>query len=169
MVSDPPGLPIIFEEVTCQVGAWVSVLLGMHTWGRREEEKSGTDQPASQAAHSFTSPLPSPCTRVCLSLQESPCIMAQMAKTNPGFAAQVLQAYNDQFYVFDSWTAVNAATGAAKTVKTNLYEDVADADYTVKANFKPLKVGRRGAVLCSLSLVSGGVTGWAINQPPLTE
>lgn len=43
-------------------------------------------------------------------------------------------------YVFDSWTATNAATGKSKTVKTNLYEDVADADYTVKANFKPLKV-----------------------------
>jgi hypothetical protein len=42
--------------------------------------------------------------------------------------------------VFDSWTATNAATGASKVVKTNLYEDVADADYTVKALFKPLKV-----------------------------
>ena len=29
-------------------------------------------------------------------LQQSPCILAQMAQTNPGFAAQVVQAYNDQ-------------------------------------------------------------------------
>lgn len=45
-----------------------------------------------------------------------------------------------QVYVFDSWTATNAGTGKSHTVKTNLYEDVADADYTVKAQYKPLKV-----------------------------
>ena len=58
-----------------------------------------------------------------------------------------------QVYLFDSWTSTNAATGKSKTVKTNLYEDVADADYTVKANFKPLKV------CCGLV---GWLVGWLV-------
>ncbi|KAM3567793.1 hypothetical protein VYU27_010069, partial [Nannochloropsis oceanica] len=78
ILSDPPGLPIIFEELTCAA---------------------------------------------------SPCIASQMAKTNPGFAAQVVQAHMDELYVFSSWTSTNAATGRKKVVTTNLYEDVADSDY----------------------------------------
>lgn len=70
----------------------------------------------------------------------SPCITSQMAKTNPGFAAQTAQVWGDKVYAFDSWTATNAATGKSKTVKAQIYEDTADADYVVKANYKPVKV-----------------------------
>ena len=70
----------------------------------------------------------------------SPCISSQMAKTNPGFAAQTNQVWGDKVYKFDSWTATNAATGKSKEVKATIFEETADADYTVKANYKPVKV-----------------------------
>jgi len=34
--------------------------------------------------------------------------------------------------VFDSWTSTNAATGLSKVVTTNLYEEVAAADYEAR-------------------------------------
>ena len=44
----------------------------------------------------------------------------------------MVQAHEDALYAFDSWTSLNTATGLVKKVTTNLYEDVANADYQVR-------------------------------------
>ncbi len=62
--------------------------------------------------------------------------------------------HHQQLYHFELWESTNAATGAKKIVKTNLYEEVADADYTVKAVFAPLKV-RKGRVCLCLCVLGG--------------
>lgn len=124
MVSDPPGLPIIFEEVTCQVS--IPFLKCGHTLYACIESQGGTVLDMSRCMHAWepwvmgcgplkykpalharvlTSPNLPPHkknTKPTTKTQESPCIMAQMAKTNPGFAAQVVQAYNDQARAFDA-------------------------------------------------------------------
>lgn len=39
-------------------------------------------------------------------------------------------------YRFDTWTAVNVVNGKQKTVKRTIYEETADADHIVRANYK---------------------------------
>lgn len=81
---------------------------------------------------------------VCL---ESPCITSQMAKTNPGFAAQNVQVFEDEVYKFDHWVATNVNNGKKKQVKATLYEETADADYVVQANYNKVTVKDQDATM----------------------
>lgn len=39
-------------------------------------------------------------------------------------------------YRFESWTATNVGNAKSKTVKRTIFEETADGDYVVRANYK---------------------------------